>query len=85
VLAAGPAYLAARPPTGLPIIIHEANARPQHRQPADHARVHRVGGVRLPHTTAIGIPLRAAITELDRPALRNTADAGSAYASTAQC
>jgi UDP-N-acetylglucosamine--N-acetylmuramyl-(pentapeptide) pyrophosphoryl-undecaprenol N-acetylglucosamine transferase len=70
---AGPAYLAARR-RGLPIVIHEANARP--------GLANRLGarmttyvftatpGVRLPHAAAIGIPLRPAITGLDRQALR---------------
>jgi UDP-N-acetylglucosamine--N-acetylmuramyl-(pentapeptide) pyrophosphoryl-undecaprenol N-acetylglucosamine transferase len=70
---AGPAYLAARR-RGLPIVIHEANARP--------GLANRLGarmttyvftatpGVRLPHAAVIGIPLRPAITGLDRQALR---------------
>jgi UDP-N-acetylglucosamine--N-acetylmuramyl-(pentapeptide) pyrophosphoryl-undecaprenol N-acetylglucosamine transferase len=73
---AGPAYLAARR-RGLPIVAHEANARPgvANRLAARMTtRVFTVApGVRLAHATAIGIPLRPAITGLDRPALRDTA------------
>jgi UDP-N-acetylglucosamine--N-acetylmuramyl-(pentapeptide) pyrophosphoryl-undecaprenol N-acetylglucosamine transferase len=70
---AGPAYLAARR-RSLPIVIHEANAQP--------GVANRLGAlmttyvftatpsVRLAHATAIGIPLRPAITGLDRRALR---------------
>ena len=73
---AGPAYLAARQ-RGLPIVVHEANARP--------GTANRLGarvttqvftaapGVRLAHATAIGIPMRPEITGLDRPALRLSA------------
>jgi UDP-N-acetylglucosamine--N-acetylmuramyl-(pentapeptide) pyrophosphoryl-undecaprenol N-acetylglucosamine transferase len=73
---AGPAYLAARR-RGLPIVVHEANARP--------GLANRLGarmttsvftaapGVRLPHALAIGIPLRPAIAGLDRAASRDVA------------
>jgi UDP-N-acetylglucosamine--N-acetylmuramyl-(pentapeptide) pyrophosphoryl-undecaprenol N-acetylglucosamine transferase len=73
---AGPAYLAARQ-RGLPIVVHEANARPGGRQPAGGRMTTRVfiaaPGARLAHATAIGIPLRSAISGLDRPALRAAA------------
>jgi UDP-N-acetylglucosamine--N-acetylmuramyl-(pentapeptide) pyrophosphoryl-undecaprenol N-acetylglucosamine transferase len=73
---AGPAYLAARG-RGLPIVVHEANARPgvANRLAARMTtHVFTAGpGVRLAHATAIGIPLRPAITGLDRPALRDAA------------
>ena len=73
---AGPAYLAARR-QGLPIVIHEANARPgvANRLAARMTtHVFTVApNVPLAHATAIGIPLRPAITGLDRPALRNAA------------
>jgi UDP-N-acetylglucosamine--N-acetylmuramyl-(pentapeptide) pyrophosphoryl-undecaprenol N-acetylglucosamine transferase len=73
---AGPAYLAARR-RGLPIVVHEANARPGvANRLAARMTTHvftAAPGVRLPHATAIGIPLRPAITGLDRPALRAAA------------
>jgi UDP-N-acetylglucosamine--N-acetylmuramyl-(pentapeptide) pyrophosphoryl-undecaprenol N-acetylglucosamine transferase len=73
---AGPAYLAARR-QGLPIVIHEANARPGvANRLAARMTTHvftAAPGVPLAHATAIGIPLRPAITGLDRPALRNAA------------
>jgi UDP-N-acetylglucosamine--N-acetylmuramyl-(pentapeptide) pyrophosphoryl-undecaprenol N-acetylglucosamine transferase len=73
---AAPVYLAARR-QGLPIVVHEANARPgvANRLAARMtAYVFTAApGVRLAHATAIGIPLRSAITGLDRPALRGAA------------
>jgi UDP-N-acetylglucosamine--N-acetylmuramyl-(pentapeptide) pyrophosphoryl-undecaprenol N-acetylglucosamine transferase len=73
---AAPVYLAARR-QGLPIVVHEANARPgvANRLAARMtAYVFTAApGVRLAHATAIGIPLRPAITGLDRPALRGAA------------
>lgn len=71
-----PAYLAARG-HGLPIVVHEANARPGvANRLAARMTPHvftAAPGVRLAHATAIGIPLRPAITRLDRPALRAAA------------
>jgi UDP-N-acetylglucosamine--N-acetylmuramyl-(pentapeptide) pyrophosphoryl-undecaprenol N-acetylglucosamine transferase len=73
---AGPAYLAARR-RGLPIVVHEANAQPGvANRLAARMTTHvftAAPGVRLAHATAIGIPLRPAITGLDRPALRDAA------------
>ncbi|HEY0934038.1 MAG TPA: UDP-N-acetylglucosamine--N-acetylmuramyl-(pentapeptide) pyrophosphoryl-undecaprenol N-acetylglucosamine transferase [Trebonia sp.] len=73
---AGPAYLAARC-RGLPIVVHEANARPGvANRLAARMTTHvftAAPGVRLAHATAIGIPLRPAIAGLDRPALRGAA------------
>ncbi len=73
---AGPAYLAARR-RGLPIVVHEANARPGvANRLAARMTAHvftAAPGVRLANATAIGIPLRPAITGLDRPALRDAA------------
>jgi UDP-N-acetylglucosamine--N-acetylmuramyl-(pentapeptide) pyrophosphoryl-undecaprenol N-acetylglucosamine transferase len=73
---AGPAYLAARR-RSLPIVVHEANARPGvANRLAARMTTHvftAAPGVRLPHATAIGIPLRPAITGLDRAALRDAA------------
>jgi UDP-N-acetylglucosamine--N-acetylmuramyl-(pentapeptide) pyrophosphoryl-undecaprenol N-acetylglucosamine transferase len=75
-MAAGPAYLAARR-QGLPIVVHEANARPGvANRLAARMTTHvftAAPGVRLAHATAIGIPLRPAITGLDRPARRGAA------------
>ena len=71
-----PAYLAARM-RGLAIVVHEANAQP--------GMANRLGarltthvftaapGVRLPQAKVIGIPLRPAISQLDRLSLRDTA------------
>jgi len=71
-----PAYLAARQ-QGLPIVIHEANARPgvANRLAARMTTLvfTAAPSVRLAHATAIGIPLRPTITGLDRPALRDAA------------
>ena len=74
--AAGPAYLAAFG-RGLQIVVHEANARPgvANRLAArlTTSVFTAAPGVRLAHATAIGIPLRPAITGLDRSALRAAA------------
>ncbi len=71
-----PAYLAGRR-RGVPIVIHEANARPgMANRLAARITPHvftATPTVRLPHATAIGIPLRPAITGLDRSALRGAA------------
>lgn len=71
-----PAYLAARR-RGLPIVVHEANARPGvANRLAARMTTHvftAAPRVRLPHATAIGIPLRPAITRLDRASLRDEA------------
>jgi UDP-N-acetylglucosamine--N-acetylmuramyl-(pentapeptide) pyrophosphoryl-undecaprenol N-acetylglucosamine transferase len=73
---AAPAYLAARW-RGLPIVVHEANARPgAANRLAARMTTHvftAAPSVRLAHATAIGIPLRPAIAGLDRPALRDAA------------
>ena len=73
---AAPAYLAARK-RGMPIVVHEANARPGvANRLAARMTTHvftATPGVRLGHATVVGIPLRPAITELDRPALRDVA------------
>jgi UDP-N-acetylglucosamine--N-acetylmuramyl-(pentapeptide) pyrophosphoryl-undecaprenol N-acetylglucosamine transferase len=70
------AYLAARG-RGLPIVVHEANARPGvANRLAARLTTHvftASPNVRLAHATAVGIPLRPAITGLDRPALRDAA------------
>jgi UDP-N-acetylglucosamine--N-acetylmuramyl-(pentapeptide) pyrophosphoryl-undecaprenol N-acetylglucosamine transferase len=68
-----PAYLAARR-RELPIVVHEANARPGvANRVAARMTTHvftASAGVRLPHATPIGIPLRPAIAQLDRAVLR---------------
>jgi UDP-N-acetylglucosamine--N-acetylmuramyl-(pentapeptide) pyrophosphoryl-undecaprenol N-acetylglucosamine transferase len=71
-----PAYLAARR-RHLPIVVHEANARPGVANRLAARMTKHVftasPGVRLPHAIAIGIPLRPAIAGLDRRALRAVA------------
>ncbi|MFD2472698.1 UDP-N-acetylglucosamine--N-acetylmuramyl-(pentapeptide) pyrophosphoryl-undecaprenol N-acetylglucosamine transferase [Amycolatopsis silviterrae] len=73
---AAPAYLAARR-RGLPIVIHEANVRPgaANRLAARlTSHVYTASPtVRLKHGTPIGIPLRPAITGLDRAQARDAA------------
>jgi UDP-N-acetylglucosamine--N-acetylmuramyl-(pentapeptide) pyrophosphoryl-undecaprenol N-acetylglucosamine transferase len=68
-----PAYLAARR-RDLPIVVHEANARPGvANRFAARMTTHvftASPGVRLAHATPIGIPLRPAIAGLERGALR---------------
>jgi UDP-N-acetylglucosamine--N-acetylmuramyl-(pentapeptide) pyrophosphoryl-undecaprenol N-acetylglucosamine transferase len=73
-----PAYLAARR-RDIPIVVHEANARPGvANRVAARMTTHvftASPGVKLAHATPIGIPLRPAIAELDRAALRAEARA----------
>jgi UDP-N-acetylglucosamine--N-acetylmuramyl-(pentapeptide) pyrophosphoryl-undecaprenol N-acetylglucosamine transferase len=73
---AAAAYLAAHR-RGLPLVVHEANARAGvANRLAARLTTHvftATPGVRLAHATAVGIPLRPAITGLDRPALRDAA------------
>ena len=73
-----PAYLAARR-RGIPIVVHEANARPgvANRLAARLTRhvYTATASVRLPHGRPIGIPLRPAIVDLDRAADRPAARA----------
>ncbi|MBB1155406.1 MULTISPECIES: UDP-N-acetylglucosamine--N-acetylmuramyl-(pentapeptide) pyrophosphoryl-undecaprenol N-acetylglucosamine transferase [Amycolatopsis] len=73
---AAPACLAARQ-RRLPIVIHEANIRPGAANRMAALLTPHVytasPDVRLKHGTAIGIPLRPAITGLDRPATREAA------------
>jgi UDP-N-acetylglucosamine--N-acetylmuramyl-(pentapeptide) pyrophosphoryl-undecaprenol N-acetylglucosamine transferase len=73
-----PAYLAARR-RRLPIVVHEANARPglANRAAARMTRHVFTATPRgeLPHATVIGIPMRPAISQLDRAALRTEARA----------
>jgi len=71
--AAAPAYFAARR-AGVPLALHEANARPGLANRLG-ARLTRHVGVtfevtRLPHSRVVGMPLRKEIAQLDRAALR---------------
>jgi UDP-N-acetylglucosamine--N-acetylmuramyl-(pentapeptide) pyrophosphoryl-undecaprenol N-acetylglucosamine transferase len=71
-----PAYIAARR-RDVPIVLHEANARPGVANRLGARLTRHVftasPAVRLPHATPIGIPLRPAIAALDRPAARTDA------------
>ncbi|WP_375498168.1 glycosyltransferase [uncultured Jatrophihabitans sp.] len=73
-----PAYLAARR-ASIPIVVHEANAKPGlANRGAARMTKHVFTASRidhLPHATTIGIPLRPAISQLDRAALRPEARA----------
>jgi UDP-N-acetylglucosamine--N-acetylmuramyl-(pentapeptide) pyrophosphoryl-undecaprenol N-acetylglucosamine transferase len=73
-----PAYLAARE-RKLPIVVHEANAKPGLANRAAARMTTHVftasPRAKLPHADLIGIPLRPAISDLDRPALRAQARA----------
>lgn len=73
---ASPAYLAARR-AGVPVAIHEANAKPglANRLGARMSRSVGVAfaGTPLPHATFVGMPLRREIVELDRSAAKSTA------------
>ncbi|MCI0688203.1 MAG: undecaprenyldiphospho-muramoylpentapeptide beta-N-acetylglucosaminyltransferase [Sporichthyaceae bacterium] len=73
-----PAYLAARR-RQVPIVVHEANARPglANRIGARFTRFVATStpDTRLPHARFVGIPLRSAITNLDRGATQAPARA----------
>jgi UDP-N-acetylglucosamine--N-acetylmuramyl-(pentapeptide) pyrophosphoryl-undecaprenol N-acetylglucosamine transferase len=68
-----PAYLAARR-AGVPIVVHEANAKPGLANRVGARFTSYVGvatpGIELPHAQHVGIPLRRTISQLDRPASR---------------
>jgi UDP-N-acetylglucosamine--N-acetylmuramyl-(pentapeptide) pyrophosphoryl-undecaprenol N-acetylglucosamine transferase len=70
-----PAYLGARGRT--PIVVHEANARAGLANKVGARLAERVvaavPGSGLPRAEVLGIPLRRAVTTLDRPALRPAA------------
>jgi UDP-N-acetylglucosamine--N-acetylmuramyl-(pentapeptide) pyrophosphoryl-undecaprenol N-acetylglucosamine transferase len=78
-----PAYLAARGGAGrgrrVPVVIHEANASAglANRVGARSAKrvLSAVPDPGLPNAEVVGVPVRAAITSLDRAALRSTARA----------
>lgn len=70
---ASPAYLAARR-RGIPIVVHEQNARPGMANKLG-ARLTKYVGVTfedtpLPHASVVGMPLRREIADLDRDGLR---------------
>ncbi len=72
-----PAYLVARR-TRTPLVIHEGNARPglANRLGAAWCTRHVATSfpdTPLPHATLIGLPIRRAISTLDRPAMRSSA------------
>jgi UDP-N-acetylglucosamine--N-acetylmuramyl-(pentapeptide) pyrophosphoryl-undecaprenol N-acetylglucosamine transferase len=73
---ASPAYLAARR-AGVPIAIHEANAKPGLANRLGSRLSNRVGvafaGTPLKHGRVVGMPLRREIAELDRSATRTAA------------
>lgn len=66
--ASAPAYLAARRER-VPLLVHEANARPGWANRLGARLTRNVAAVRagdLPHARAMGMPLRRSIRELDR-------------------
>lgn len=71
--ASAPAYVAARR-EGIPIAVHEANARPGIANRLGSWFTPHVGvtfeGTRLRHATVVGMPLRREIEQLDRFAAR---------------
>ena len=74
--AAAPAYLAARR-AHVPVVIHEANARPGLANKLGARFTPYVGvvfaGTPLPHATLTGLPLRREISRLDTAAMSATA------------
>lgn len=70
---ASPAYLAARR-AGVPIAIHEANAKPGLANRLGARMSQNVGvafaGTPLPHSRVVGMPLRHEIVQLDRAATK---------------
>lgn len=68
-----PAYLAARR-VGVPVVIHEANARPGLANRLGARWAARVGitfpGTRMPRAELVGLPLRSEIEALDRGSSR---------------
>ncbi|MCX7521511.1 UDP-N-acetylglucosamine--N-acetylmuramyl-(pentapeptide) pyrophosphoryl-undecaprenol N-acetylglucosamine transferase [Microbacterium sp. STN6] len=74
--ASAPAYLAARR-AGVPLVLHEANAKPGLANRLGARRAAGVGvafaGTPLPRATVVGMPLRHEIETLDRPARRGEA------------
>jgi UDP-N-acetylglucosamine--N-acetylmuramyl-(pentapeptide) pyrophosphoryl-undecaprenol N-acetylglucosamine transferase len=87
-----PAYLAARGTTRrsrrVPVVVHEANASAglANRVGARTAQrvLSAVPDPGLPHAEVVGVPVREAITSLDRAALRATARAHFGFADDAR-
>lgn len=83
-----PAYLAARRRPRVPVVVHEANASAglANRVGARSAQrvLAAVPDCGLPHAEVVGMPVRAAITSLDRAALRSTARAEFGFAEDAR-
>ncbi|NHC12297.1 undecaprenyldiphospho-muramoylpentapeptide beta-N-acetylglucosaminyltransferase [Motilibacter deserti] len=75
---AAPAYLAARR-LGVPVVVHEANARPGLANRLGARLTHHVAGAwpdtPLRHADYVGMPLRRTITTLDRAGVRAAARA----------
>jgi len=73
-----PAYLGARR-AGSPLVVHEINARPGLANRIGARMTRYVGvasaSIRLPHARVVGVPLRTAISGLDRAATRAAARA----------
>ncbi len=71
-----PAYLVARR-SGLPVVVHEQNARPGLANRLGARLTPHVfttfASTQLPHSTVVGLPMRRAITGLDRAATRQQA------------
>ncbi|MFJ6679660.1 UDP-N-acetylglucosamine--N-acetylmuramyl-(pentapeptide) pyrophosphoryl-undecaprenol N-acetylglucosamine transferase [Microbacterium sp. NPDC091382] len=78
--AAAPAYVAARR-AGVPVVVHEANAKPGLANVLGARRAAASGvafeGTPLRGAEVVGMPLRPEIVHLDRPALR--AEAAAAF------
>ena len=76
--ASAPAYVAARR-EGVPVVVHEANARPGLANVLGARKAAEVGvafeGTPLRHATLVGMPLRREVVELDRAARRDEAAA----------
>jgi UDP-N-acetylglucosamine--N-acetylmuramyl-(pentapeptide) pyrophosphoryl-undecaprenol N-acetylglucosamine transferase len=74
--ASAPAYVAANR-TGVPVVVHEANARPGMANVLGARSAAGVGvafaGTPLKRSRVVGMPLRREIVELDRAALRTEA------------
>jgi UDP-N-acetylglucosamine--N-acetylmuramyl-(pentapeptide) pyrophosphoryl-undecaprenol N-acetylglucosamine transferase len=72
-----PAYLASRRRRRIPVVVHEANSSAGLANRLGARTAHRVLSAvpdpGLPHAELVGVPVRAAITSLDRAALRHTA------------
>ena len=88
-----PAYLAARGSTRrrrrrVPVVIHEANASAGLANRVGARRAQRVLSAvpdpGLPRAEVVGVPVRAAITSLDRAALRSTARAHFGFSDDAR-